>query len=118
MHRISRQTGRADLLLEWEWTGEDLLVRLTGGRVHIGAVALGVYDRFSGRASSSVMTVPGHREDGIALLGARKLSDASRSATVFLAGIHVDDITGKEIEEIVTLSKEMIDGLAKVLREE
>lgn len=118
MPRLERTAGRTTLLLEWEKVGEDCLARLTGGTTHIGAVALGIFDRESGRASSSVLTVPGHREDEIALLGARKLSGACREPTVFVAGIHVDGITIKEIEEIVTVSEEMIDELANTLQEE
>lgn len=118
MQRLERDAGRAKLLLEWENMGEDYLVKLTGGAVHIGAAALGIFDIESGRASSSVLTVPGHREDEIVLIGARKLSEASRSSTMFLAGIHVDGINRKEIEEIVAVSKEMINELARILQEE
>lgn len=118
MQRLVRNAGRVNLILEWEKLGEDHLVKLTGGAVHIGAAALGIFDIESGRASSSVLTVPGHREDEIVLMGARRLSEASRSSTVFLAGIHVDGINREEIEEIVAVSKEMIDELARILQEE
>lgn len=118
MKRLERDAGRVKLVLEWDKMGEDHLVKLTGGAVHIGAAGLGIFDIESGRASSSVLTVPGHREDEIVLMGARKLSEASRSSTVFLAGIHVDGINREEIEEIVAVSKEMIDELARILQEE
>jgi hypothetical protein len=84
---------------------------------HVGAVAVGNFDSISGRASSSVITAPGHREDELALRGARDLSEASRSTTVFIVGIHLDSITKKEIGEIVSVSKEMIDELSGILRE-
>lgn len=115
--RMERTAGRMSLLLEWERIGDDLSVKLTGGASHVGAVAVGIFDRVSGRASASVITVPGHREEELALLGARKLSEASRSATVFIAGIHVDDITKREIEEIVSVSEGMIEELSGILRE-
>lgn len=115
--RMERTAGRTSLLLEWERISDDLSVKLTGGASHVGAVAVGIFDRVSGRASASVITVPGHREDELALLGARKLSEASRSATVFIAGIHVDDITKGEIEEIVSVSEGMIEELSGILRE-
>lgn len=118
MNFLKRTAGRITLLLEWERMGDDYLVRLTGGMVHVGAVALGTFDRESGRASSSVLTVPGHREDELALIGARKISGASRSPTVFVVGIHVGNISVKEIEEIVAVSKEMINEVAKALQEE
>ncbi|MCQ6962614.1 hypothetical protein [Methanolobus chelungpuianus] len=115
--RIERAAGRANLLLEWESIGNDLSVKLTGGASHVGAVGVGIFDSTSGRASSSVVTVPGHREDGLALQGARELSEASRSTTVFIAGIHVDDITKREIEEIVSVAEGMIEELSGILRE-
>lgn len=115
---IERVLGRTALLLEWEKLGSDYSVRLTGGRAHVGAVALGSFDSISGRASSSVITAPGHREDELALKGARQLSEASRSTTVFIVGIHVDSITKNEIEEIVHVSEGMIDELSNILRED
>lgn len=115
--RMERSAGRTSLLLEWERIGDDLSVKLTGGASHVGAVAVGIFDSTSGRASSSVITVPGHREDGLALQGARKVSQASRSVTVFTVGIHVDDITKREIEEIVSVSEGMIEELSGILRE-
>ncbi|MDK2833826.1 MAG: hypothetical protein PWR29_305 [Methanolobus sp.] len=115
--RIERTAGRAGLLLEWERIGDDLSVKLTGGASHVGAVAVGIFDSASGRASSSVITVPGHREDELALQGARQFSEAIRSVTVFTVGIHVDDITKREIEEIVSVSEGMIEELSGILRE-
>lgn len=115
--RMERSAGRTSLLLEWERIGDDLSVKLTGGASHVGAVAVGIFDSTSGRASSSVITVPGHREDGLALQGARKFSQASRSVTVFTVGIHVDDITKREIEEIVSVAEGMIEELSGILRE-
>ena len=115
--QIERVSGRIVLLLEWEKLGNDYSARLTGGMAHVGAVAVGNFDSISGRASSSVITAPGHREDELALRGARDLSEASRSTTVFIVGIHLDSITKKEIGEIVSVSKEMIDELSGILRE-
>lgn len=115
--RVERIAGRATLLLEWGKTGRDYIIQLTGGTAHVGAAAVGIFDSVSGRASSSVITVPGHREDELALLGARRLSEACRSTTVFIAGIHVDDITKKEIEKIISVSEEMIEELSDILRE-
>jgi len=115
--RIERAAGKVYLLLEWEKIGEDYIVRLTGGRAHAGAVGVGNFDIISGRASSSVITTPGHREDELALLGARKLSESGHSTTVFIVGIHADNINKEEIKEIVSVSKEMIDELSVILRE-
>ncbi len=115
--RIERAAGKISLLLEWEKIGSDYIVRLTGGRAHVGAVGVGNFDSLSGRASSSVITTPGHREDELALLGARKLSESGHLTIVFIVGIHADNINKEEIKEIVSVSKEMIDELSVILRE-
>ncbi len=118
MQQIKKVTGRLSLILDWKKAGNDYIVTLTGGEVHVGAVGVGFYDRSSGRASSSVITNPGHRETDIALLGAKVFSEASKSAAVFMVGIHLDNITKKEIEEIVSVSEEMIDELSVIIQED
>jgi len=47
---IKKDVGRIQLLLKGESAGTDLFFVLSGGREHIGAVAMGIYDRESHRA--------------------------------------------------------------------
>lgn len=114
---IERNFGRVKLILSWERIGKDYCVKLSGGTAHVGAVALGIFDSISGRASSSVITAPGHREDELALKGARKISQALLLTTVFIVGIHIDAISKKEIDDIISTSEDMIDELCCILRE-
>jgi len=116
MIEIIKEVGRVQLLLKGESVGKDMFFVLSGGREHIGAVAMGIYDKESGRASSSVISAPGHREDEIALKGARTVSSVTQSTTVFMVGIHVDDITVDEIQAIVKASEKMIDDVIEVIR--
>lgn len=106
---IKQKAGRVELILEWKRIGSDYTLTLTGGRDHIGAVAIGNFDEKSGRATSSVISLPGHREESIALEGARRISESTGTATVLTVGIHLDDITGDEISQVVTVSGQMID---------
>ena len=69
MFQIKRKVGRTEIILEAKKIGEDYLLTLTGGREHVGAVAIGLFDEKSQRASSSVITMPGHREEQLALQG-------------------------------------------------
>lgn len=108
MFRITRKIGRAELVLDAKELGEDCLLTLMGGKAHAGAVAVGLFDEKSKRASSSVINLPGHREEQIALQGASLVSKATRKTTVFVAGIHLDDITPEEIRDIVSVSGEMV----------
>ena len=117
MYQIRKAVGRTSLTLEWKKAGADYIACLTGGEEHVGAVAVGFYDVSSGRASSSVITNPGHREMDIALLGAKVFSEASKSTSVFIVGIHLDKITKKEIVEIGAISEKMIDELSVIIHE-
>ena len=117
MPEIRKQTSRGELVLEHRIIGEDIVVTLTGGNAHVGAVAVGYYDRIPGHASSSVITLPSHRDDAIALDAARLISSVTHSTTVFTAGIHFENITGEEIEEVLSASKELIDEFVRSLKE-
>ena len=109
MFQITRKVSKIELILEAKKVGNDYLLTLTGGREHIGAVAIGIFDEKSQRASSSVVTMPGHREEQLALEGARQVSRATKKATVFIAGIHQDSINPEEIKNIVSASRSMVE---------
>lgn len=117
MYQIKKIAGRASLILDWKKVGGDHIACLTGGAEHVGAVAVGFYDKGSGRASSSVITSPGHRETDIAMAGAKVISETCKATSVFIVGIHLENITKDEIEEIVSVSDEMIDELSVIIKE-
>lgn len=108
MFKITRKASRTEITLEVKKLGEDYLLTLTGGKEHAGAVAVGLFDEKSRRASSSVLTLPGHREDHLALDGARRISKATGKTSVFVVGIHVDNISPEDIKEIVSAAEEMV----------
>jgi hypothetical protein len=115
MQQIKKIAAGISLVLEWKNTGEDYVATLTGGYEHVGAVGVGFYDEESNRASSSVITTPGHRETEIALNGAKAFSKACKATSVFIVGIHLENITLDEIEEIVSASEEMIIELSTII---
>lgn len=108
MFQITRKAAKIEITLEAKEIGEDYLLTLTGGEEHIGAAAVGLFDKESNRASSSVITMPGHREEQLALQGARQVSKATKTTTVFVAGIHQNNIKLEEISEIVSVAEEMV----------
>ena len=103
-----RKVSRIEIILEAKKIGDDYLLILMGGREHVGAVGIGHFDEKSQRASSSVVTMPGHREEQLALQGARQVSRATKKTTVFVAGIHQDNISPEEIKDVVSAAEEMI----------
>ncbi|MCL7410283.1 MAG: hypothetical protein P1P69_01920 [Methanosarcinaceae archaeon] len=106
---IKQNVGRTELILEQKQIGNDHVITLTGGEGHVGAVAVGVFDEKNGSASASVITSPGHREEGIALENALRISEVTKTATVFIVGIHLDNITKDEIDKIIVASRQMTD---------
>ena len=115
MQSIRQNVGRTELILEHKQIGNDHVITLTGGEEHVGAVAVGLFDEKSGRASASVITLPGHRDDSIALDGAWRVSEVTKAATVFIVGIHLDNITKDEIDTIILASKQMTDNFIDLL---
>ncbi len=110
LFHIKRKVGKIEIVLDAKKIGQDFLLTLTGGEEHVGAVAVGHFDEKSQRASSSVITMPGHREEHLALHGARQVSRATKKASVFVAGIHQDDISPEEIKDIVSAAGEMVES--------
>jgi hypothetical protein len=104
--KISKTISRLILVLESKVIGDDLLITLTGGKEHIGAAALAYTD--SGRTTVSVMTAPGHKEEEIAMRGAKIISKALNKTVLFSAGIHLDQISINEIYEIENACVEII----------
>jgi hypothetical protein len=86
--------------------GEDLLTCLWGGtKPHIGAVALALprpslADQNTTSSTASVLTMLGHKEDGLVKAVAEKLSARLNKNVVVTAGIHWDNLDENAIREI------------------
>lgn len=87
-------------------TGSGLTISLTGGdRPHVGAVGLGVprpSRRQPGRtsATSSVLTVTGHRDDELAKPLAELAASRLGQVVVVVVGLHVNDATAEDIARL------------------
>jgi hypothetical protein len=118
LFHIKRKAGKIEIVLDAKKVGEDYLLTLTGGEEHVGAVAVGYFDERSQRASSSVITMPGHREEYLALQGARQVSRATKKTSVFVVGIHQDNISPEEIRDIVSAVGEMVESFIAFMKKE
>lgn len=93
--------------------GDDLLVSIWGGtRPHIGAVALALprpslKDKKKTSATSSVLTVLGHKEDQTVKAVSEALSAVFKKNTVVTAGIHWDNLKAEEIKVIMELTEKL-----------
>lgn len=84
--------------------GNDLCVVIAGGELpHLGAVAVAqarpsLQDKSKVSASTSVITLLGHKEDVVASRVAHSLAARLNKNVVVCCGIHVDDIRPDELE--------------------
>ena len=110
---ISIKEGRFKLEASVLTLGPDLLVAVWGGtHPHIGAVALALprpslRDKKKTSATSSVLTLLGHKEDVTAKMISEALAAALNQNVVVTAGIHWDSLKPEEIEGIVRLTDKL-----------
>lgn len=102
--------------------GADLVVAIGGGeRPHVGAAALALSlpslkDPSRLTNSSSLLAVPGHKEEDLARDGALRLSRALRRTVVVTVGIHDDAIAPERIAAYVALLPRLVDAIAEEQR--
>ena len=97
---------RVHLTLDLIAVGADLLVLLTGGRAHLGATA--VADFAGSLREPWLCQLPGHREGELAELFARSLAQAYQCKVQATVGIHYDQITQAEINQVLQLAEELL----------
>ena len=108
-------SGRTRVNLELKYQGLDILLLVTGGKAHIGAVAVW---NGQGQARPVVVTeLPGHREGPLADECAEILGRASGRVVVAVVGIHQDNATRQEIAVIVANVRQGAEELAKVFEQ-
>ena len=115
---LTRSSGRITLVLTCVRMGRDLSVTLAGGdRPHLGAVAMGQpYPGHGGpRASTSTLTVLGHREDVLARDLADRLARTTGATVCVACGIHVDGLTEQDLAALHGLAEELVRELIVIL---
>ena len=94
---LTKGEGRTKVTLRTNSIGNDLVVYIYNKNAHIGAVAIGEYDHEHQRASVSVVTRLGHKDDAIAQKAAHSISKSTKKPVCVIAGVHVSNITEAEI---------------------
>ena len=112
---LSRGKGRTRIELLAQHLGSDLIVCIYNENAHLGAVAVAEYNHEEGRASSSVITRSGHRDDEIAKRQAHLIARHTKKPVCVIAGIHLDNITRQEIDEILGQADGIITELLNEL---
>ncbi len=108
-YQASSGHDRTSVSISAFYQGNGLVVCIFNANAHIGAVALADYDHKEGRAFSSVMTLTGHRDDEVAKKQAHIIARHTKKPVCVIAGIHLDDITRDEIEQIMENAAHLVD---------
>jgi gallate decarboxylase subunit D len=106
--------GRTKVSLSAQWIGNDLIVYLFNGQGHLGAVAVADFCHTENRASTSIITRLGHKDDAVAGSAARKLCRKFKKPICAIAGIHVNGITEEEIARIVRNCDALVERLSNL----
>jgi len=101
--------GNTSVKLTARLLGGDFVVFVYNKNAHIGAVAVGEYDLSNKRASTSVITRLGHKEDIVAQKAAYLISNYTKKAVCVVAGMHIDNITRDEIKQLVENSHKLVE---------
>jgi len=108
-YEITRGKGRTKVSLSAHYIGSDQIIYIYNQNAHIGAVAVGEYDHKKRRASTSVITRLGHKDDVVAQKAAHLISKSTRKPVCVIAGIHLDNITEAEVTEILENTNRLVD---------
>lgn len=122
MYEVTLERSRIKINIKVFAIGNDLCVIISGGdSPHIGAVTLsiprpGLSDSAAISASTSVLTLTGHKDDEAARLVSHMLASGLNKNVVATCGIHVDDITAGEIGIVMDMLKELTETLIRQIR--
>lgn len=114
-----KYTVRADVLR----CGDDISVTVTGGqRPHIGAAAVAMprpslSDPGKISASTSVICVPGHKEDQTARAAAERIAAAWNCVACVCMGVHIDNAQPEELLRLQRNLDTLLERVMDVLKE-
>jgi hypothetical protein len=114
---FAEKEGAFEVLAQVDRVGDDLLVLLTGGRAHVGAVAVAqprpsLADPGQPSSTGSVITLLGHKEDAVAKGMAEALSGKLGRNVVVVAGIHWDALSREGITAVMELCRKIGERIA------
>lgn len=110
---VREGSGRTEVRLELVPVGRDLLLLVTGGEAHVGAVAVA---RPAGRGGpAGAVVVPPHKEGPLAAECAALVAEAAGCTCAAAAGIHYDEASAQEIAAICANVRTAVRRLAAAL---
>jgi hypothetical protein len=119
--QVANGEGRLRVAATALRVGPDLVVAIWGGSApHVGAVALALprpslRDPNVTSATSSVLTLLGHKDDTVAREAAERLAAARKCPVVVTAGLHVDGATEGDLAALVANTRACVEQLLQTL---
>ncbi|MGD9395644.1 MAG: hypothetical protein PVJ05_04375 [Candidatus Thorarchaeota archaeon] len=113
---VEKKAGRHTIYLDAKEIGKDLLIAIYGGdEHHIGGVTTAYptesHYRDATTVSVSTLTLPGHKDYVVANTAAEKICKALEVPVIVTVGIHYDNATVEEIEEIISVVNVLVDKI-------
>ncbi len=113
---FEKEAGRHTIFLSVKEIGKDLLIAIYGGDAHhIGGAAIAYpapsHYRDATTVSVSTMTLPGHKDYVVANTAAEKICKALNTPTIVTVGIHYDNATKNEIDEIISVVDALVQDI-------
>jgi len=114
--RVVDEAGGRELTAWVHEVGDDVVVAVGGGdRPHVGCVVLAVPTPGRGPTgfspTSSVLTIPPHKEEPIARAVAERVCARLGRVAVVTAGVHEDGLDRAGIETFLRLGTELADAV-------
>lgn len=104
---MERRSFRHAICIDELEIGEDLLLLITGGEAHIGAVATAYTStRREAVVETETVCVPGHKEAELADGFAKELAERLGRTVTVVMGIHYDHLSREELKELVSEIRE------------
>jgi hypothetical protein len=113
--RVSVGEGKFTVNLAATITRNGIIVIILGGeRPHIGAIALSIprpslADSSRLSATTSVLTLTGHKDDEVARPAAEKLATELNQIVVAVVGLHVEHAKKEDLKKLLANSTEAIE---------
>ncbi len=113
---VKKKAGQHTIYLESKEIGNDLLIAIYGGdEHHIGGVAAAYptqsHYRDAMTVSVSTLTYPGHKDYVVANSAAETICKALDVPTVVTVGIHYDNASTGEIQEIISVVNDLVEEI-------
>ena len=135
--QFTARQGRLTIYLRVFRLGRDLQVLCGGGASHIGAVALAAPEHVQipqpdqphgadhpalaaqrSQVEARLLALPGHKEDALALRMAQAMAQALHCAVCVSAGIHYDNITRVEIQQVEQMVQDLTQRCISALKKD